>query len=595
MENKKTVVVLDGSVDINHPYLQNKNLSIYRYKNIGYWEEENLEHTPDNGHGTAVCGIISKNSNDINIIVFDILGYELKADVDTLVSALTYVFSNIDCDIINMSLGIRSINTKLESICRKLYEKGAILVAAFDNAGAISYPAAYPFVIGVDTSLRCTHNDDFVYVENSIVNIRAKGGNQRVAWVNPSYIINQGSSFAAPYVTAYLTKLEINKLPDIYEHFKTISRFAYINPVSTNEHMRKSRININKAALFPCNKEMHSLLNFPELLDFEICNVYDHKYSGNVGLLYSNLNKTCTYKILNIDECDWSTIDTLIIGHVSEFEAYSGNNIKKEIIEKCINKKINIFSFDNEWVRDLKHNEISILWPSKNEENFTFNKFGKLHKIKAPVLGVFGTTKKQGKFTLQLQLRKKFINAGYSVCQLGTEPSSELFGMDEVYPFGYSGTLKLGCYESIEYVNSLMNRMDTKDPEIIIVGSQSGTIPMLFDNLGQIPMDQIAFFLGTNPDAVILCVNIYDDIQYINRTISCLESLSECKVIAVAIYPMHFENGWSILSNTKKRATDELISRFKETIMENMHLNSFVIGDLSEEDSLFLTCIDYFS
>ena len=40
---------------------------------------------------------------------------------------------------------------------------------------------------------------------------------------------------------------------------------------------------MQKAALFPFNKEMHSLLRFQHLLDFEIADVYDTKYSLAVG------------------------------------------------------------------------------------------------------------------------------------------------------------------------------------------------------------------------------------------------------------------------------------------------------------------------
>lgn len=45
---------------------------------------------------------------------------------------------------------------------------------------------------------------------------------------------------------------------------------------------------IKKAALFPFNKEMHSILRFEDKLDFEITDVYDTKYSLRVG---KNTNK----------------------------------------------------------------------------------------------------------------------------------------------------------------------------------------------------------------------------------------------------------------------------------------------------------------
>lgn len=51
-----------------------------------------------------------------------------------------------------------------------------------------------------------------------------------------------------------------------------------------------------------------------------------------------------------------------------------------------------------------------------------------LYRISTPVLAVCGTSSKQGKFTLQLELRKRFCEMGYKVGQIGTEPNSLLLG-----------------------------------------------------------------------------------------------------------------------------------------------------------------------
>ena len=40
---------------------------------------------------------------------------------------------------------------------------------------------------------------------------------------------------------------------------------------------------IKKAIVFPFNKEMHSLARFSDLLNFEILDFYDTKFSGNMG------------------------------------------------------------------------------------------------------------------------------------------------------------------------------------------------------------------------------------------------------------------------------------------------------------------------
>ena len=85
---------------------------------------------------------------------------------------------------------------------------------------------------------------------------------------------------------------------------------------------------------------------------------------------------------------------------------------------------------------------------------------------------ISGTGSQQGKFSLQLKLRNKFIQGGYKVGQLGTEPSSLLFGIDEVFPSGYGSVVNLSEEEIISRVNSQMHSIEEKNPDIILVGTQ---------------------------------------------------------------------------------------------------------------------------
>lgn len=80
-------------------------------------------------------------------------------------------------------------------------------IAAFDNDGAVSYPAAFDCVIGVDASPNCKNVSEYEFVENSIINLRAKGGIQKLAWTTPEYVIVQGSSFACAYMSANILNL----------------------------------------------------------------------------------------------------------------------------------------------------------------------------------------------------------------------------------------------------------------------------------------------------------------------------------------------------------------------------------------------------
>ena len=52
------------------------------------------------------------------------------------------------------------------------------------------------------------------------------------------------------------------------------------------------------------------------------------------------------------------------------------------------------------------------------------------------------------------------------------------------------------------------------------------------------PLPQYELLMGTLPDAVVLCVNPFDDRDYIRRTIQFIESATEGKVIALCLSPL---------------------------------------------------------
>ena len=223
------------------------------------------------------------------------------------------------------------------------------------------------------------------------------------------------------------------------------------------------------------------------------------------------------------------------------------------------------------------------------------NTFGKLYLTRAPVIGIIGTSKQQGKFTIQLQLRKKFQKMGYAVGQLGTEPTAPLFGMDEVYPIGYNGLNQSDLISLLEESNYLIHSIDVKKPDIIIAGSQSGFIPKGYYNSGQIPLSQLAFMLGVNPDAVILCMNVDDSPEYVSRAIYGVESLCNCKVIGIAVYPLTYANGWGIIRSKKSKTTDEHVQKTIDYLERTYHIPVVVTGEKSNEDKLIQSCLHYFS
>ena len=79
--------------------------------------------------------------------------------------------------------------------------------------------------------------------------------------------------------------------------------------------------------------------------------------------------------------------------------------------------------------------------------------------------------------------------------------------------------------------------------KILFVGSQSHSVPFNTGNIGLYP-PQHELLIGTEPDAIILCINPFDDIIYIKRTIAYLESYIQTKVLALSMFPLHRELEW---------------------------------------------------
>lgn len=592
--NKICILIIDSGVDPSS-IKNKKELKGFSYCN-GRIEEDFRDEI---GHGTSIYNIVSSELKDVQIINIKFVVDEVDISEDDLIGVLNYVYENVECNIINMSMGLNIVyqNQKLHNICDRLSEKGVILVSAFDNAGAYSYPAVYSSVIGVISSPTCKRNTDFEYIHDSKVNIASRGGVQKLLWKDSSVVISAGNSFACAYVTAQIAKIMQSGVvdkKDILSELESISKKTYYTDIESYCETLSHSFEIHKALLFPFNKEMHSIVRFSNLLNFEIEGVYDSKYLGKVGSTTVNLLNDAevgNYTIEDFKTIDWKKADTLILGHLDELSAaLKDEDIKPKLINEALENGLNIYSFDDLSLLGYERND-RIYWPEIDRNNVEPNVFGKLYRISKPVLGVWGTSSKQGKFTLQLQLRELLQKREIKVGQIGTEPSSYLFGMDYTYPMGYGSTVKIGGVDSVRYLNGLINDISVNnDADIILVGSQSGTIPYDYGNIGFYNICQYDFLQGTLPDAIILCINPYDDIEYVNKTISFIEAATEGKVIALMVYPKDLRNEeQGIYGGFEQLAAD----KFK-AICKMYSLPVFKLGDKEDLNKLVELSINYF-
>lgn len=595
---KYDIVIIDSGVDIHHMELQSKMIEGISIDSDGIHYGDIYDQI---GHGTAICGIVFRHIPDAYVFVIKIIkGASDLIDDKVLYSALRYVYENIDCSVINMSMGVNSVqnHSELYELCNKIKQRNILLVAAFDNYKAISYPAVYDNVIGVDSYNFCKNENEVCVYRDSCVNIGAYGKAQRIIGINNTYLMAYGNSYACAHVSALLLKdeglkKELNnvgyQLLDWNNHIRDLENQIITKP--TNQYQR--------AIVYPFNKEIHSLIRYQDLLSFQIIDVYDTKFSARVGA-YTNkllgIFNVKNYRVKNIDDIDWDSFDAIIVGHTKELENSASNRIisANKIIKDALSRNKYVYSFDDYYHDD----EISQnpRYYSPNSSYTCFNDtMGKLYKTGTPVLGVFGTSSKQGKFSLQLILRSKLLERGYTIAQLGTEPSSYLFNMDACYHFGYGSGPITSVSENLLYLNKVMHYLDLLEKDIIIVGCQSNTTAYAINNIDDIPLSQTLFLYGTMPDGIILCINFFDDIQYILRSINSVESLVDCKVIALVMFPLTYTHQNNELFGKKRAVIPGEYEMLKNAILDKINIPVYILANDEHMDCLIHDIINFYS
>ena len=220
------------------------------------------------------------------------------------------------------------------------------------------------------------------------------------------------------------------------------------------------------------------------------------------------------------------------------------------------------------------------------------NQIGKLRQTSLPVVGVFGTSSVQGKYFLQLSLRREMLRRKIRVGQISTEPSGYLFGMDYVYPMGYNSSVYLNGHSSVILLNEIIWEIEKTKPDILLIGSQSGTVPFALYNTNNLMFQQNELILGTCPDAILLCINVYDPIDYIIRTINFLESIIKAKVIGLVLSPLDINNKMLLSNLYKKEVSAESRVMFINKLKKEINIEIYTQNEIVQiVDSI----IDYFT
>ena len=610
------------------------NLSLGKNNNL----IANEKFSDEVGHGTACAGIIKKIAKDSEIYSIKIFKDEsLSCNLKVLIESIKWAVDN-GMNIINLSMGTTGeINVcKLYDACEYAKSKNVIIVASDTNENIVSYPSVFLNVIGV-TGGKITGKYSYHYESKSLIPFIARGDRQKLAWANNDYIFLGGTSFATPHITAIIA-LILESNPDITfnEIYEILIKNANTGKVeiikdkslyleqkqATNtidqSEIKKEKIEIKtkkfdwikRACIYPFNKEMHALVRARDLIDFEITAIADPVGKGLVGkdageaIGINKIGITIEHNLKNA----LSKSDTLILSHVIELSKISGKNIFRDCLTKAIDLNKNIFFLDpieeenkyNDLFKIAEEKKLIIDYPKlekETDDKILWN--NRNSDVNVPVLGVFGTSSQQGKFTVQLALRKLMLLEGYNVAQIGTEPHSELFGFDLAFPNGYASILSSWPDISINLYlrNKILDIIENKNPDILIVGSQSGFIPYNLQYYENITLSSISFLFATKPDAYILCVNSIDDYEFIQNTILALNILGKGKTILLVMSNQEkiIKNIYGkIVMQTKKIDNDELKNKLNK-LEKKFNIPATEVITEEGQKKMLNTVINFFS
>ena len=587
------IAILDTGVNCHHPLIQNikGNDKIIGFSlkitNNTITTESNFHDSL--GHGTAIYYLIKKNICTSNVSIYNIKIFddEISIKQNDFLTIMEYIIKTYDFNIINISFGFKYCHyyTRMEKIFSEYKKKNIEIICAFNNNGALSYPAALGTTIGVSVDDNVKNKNNFIFYKNSIVNISGSNSIYKVPWIDNKYNIVKGSS----YLTAIICSRFANNL---MLHNNYLFDFEQQN---CNKFIEDEEIGyLGNVAVFPFSKEEHPIACYEELINASNIDYYTTRKQGMVGkkistvLPFSNNNKT----IKCIENININNYDTIIIGHTKMLNIIEGRNYDEFILNK-INSKVKIICFDtslNIHNNNLKYISLSCL--NINSLVDTRNKLFITHK---PIICIAGTSSIQGKFTIQLELRKRLLNANYNVGQLGTEPSSKIFGFDSSFPCGYETKIPFSISKTIQYINQQIWKITQKNVDLIICGTQSGLAPVCNNNIYNYPIIHQIFYEVINPDVTILCVNIFDSLNLIKKCINIAESLANSKVIALVCYPKKNKNNWEGNLGKQIPLSYEEYNNFKIKIYQELKVPVYLLSDANDLNILTNNILNYFS
>lgn len=348
MKNIK-IALIDTGVDINNFNLYEKSIiGVKIIEHNGHFHFEN-SLIDENGHGTAICGIILSKCSNVEIISIKILNNELKCTLDQLIEAIKFAI-NENVSIINLSLGILDKEDKkakikeLIKICNIAIKKRIYIVSAYSNydKSSISIPANLNNVVGVKSGYIY---DKYGYsFDISTMNVISNGVFQKVMYKDNSTCYIAGNSFACAHFSGILASF-MDEFPNVFKDTNKAMQFLKERSVEYKEIQCDHNIwNVcHKIIYFPISEETLNMPSKAYKYGFEVVGFYDirnFKYNFFNCKVDKNIKQIKIYKDLNEA---LAIADSLFIGDLNFINDKNRKIILNNTIQEALKHGKNVY------------------------------------------------------------------------------------------------------------------------------------------------------------------------------------------------------------------------------------------------------------
>ncbi|APR82178.1 serine protease [Minicystis rosea] len=583
------VAVVDSGIEPAHPAVAKVTFGARLAQGANGTMEVGDDFHDVTGHGTACAGIISQNLHArIEILPVRVVDENGTSTCRLVEEAIVWAVDH-GARVINISLGAPEWQDdayeRLRAVVAAAVQRGTVIVAAAGPEGVRALPAVLDEVITVGSAV-CPPGTLYVADEGHL-DFLAKGDLQRVAWTNGTTILGQGTSLAAAHVTNAVCRLLLAHPKLDAAAVRAALAASSVQSSAGFRAERRARVEafyrsrspervrfLDRVALYPFNKEVHSLVRFRDTLPFTIAAVADppgKRLSGRdagevLGEPHAGL------PILPSFERALEVADSVILGHLEALTGRASPPLLATLIRKAVEQDKGVYSFSRlsgpglAEVRALAERRgvplvdptvsradlAAILHLDEEPQSAVENPLrdprllahGRVFRRNlsealvhdCPVLGVFGTSRAQGKFSLQIALKALLAKMGYRISHLATEPTGMLVGSTTL-PTGYERGNDLGIEETSFLTHVLLTEMKNRErPDLLLVGGQSSVITLGAElyRFGLGSLATLGFAAAAQPDACILVCNPFDPKEHVLRCRAALEAVVQSPVIAAA-------------------------------------------------------------